>query len=234
MRRCLLFGGLCAALLAARARGERYWVEYDASCGQFPEEVGWTRHWGDEFGSHHGGAERRLEDGALVLDSLASDRIYDYYEVDRLIDPGFGERFVAEWQLRVDEPSDDCDAQVVIARDDPPGHVAIEFATDGLHIPTEHLTLPVDPGVFHAYRFESNDMQAYALYLDGALLHEGLFQEISLLQSFVGFGDGAQGARSLSRWNYFRFGAVPEPSACALAAVAATVACQRSIGNRKQ
>ncbi len=232
MRRCLLFGGLCAALLAAGAHGDPYWVAYEGDA--MPEDVGWTRHWGDEFGSHHGGADRRLEDGALVLDSLASDRIYDYYEVDRLIDPGLGERFVAEWRLRVDEPSDDWDAVVVVARDEPAGHVELCLATDGLYIPTEHLTLPVDPGVFHAYRFESNDMQVYDLYLDGALLHEGEFQEISLLQSYVAFGDGAQGARSLSRWDYFRFGAVPEPSACALAAVVATAAFQRSIGNRKQ
>jgi hypothetical protein len=124
-RRVVLLTLLTCAWLVARAEAEPYWVAYEGDA--LPEEVGWKRHWGDASGPYGPGANRWIEDGVFVLDSLKDDQIFDYYDVQRPIDPAPGELFIAEWRGRVDEPSDPGDAEVVIARDYPAGHVAFHL-----------------------------------------------------------------------------------------------------------
>lgn len=220
MRQGLLVGCIWAALSAARVAVGAYWCEYDASCGQFPEEVGWTRAWGDAVGPHHGGAERSIEDGAFVLDSLASDQIYDFYHIDRSIDPGPGETFIAEWRLAVEGTSGPhpWDVGVTIARDSPPGYVGIRVSSDTVRIESlPAVYVPLPPGGFHTHRVESQDMVHFTYAIDGEQVYSGLFEDITLLKSFVAFGDDAQGATpSLSRWEYLRFGAIPEPNMLSL------------------
>jgi hypothetical protein len=209
MKWVAVLGLLLGAGLVARA--DPYWVEYDGL--DYPENEGWERSYGDEQGPHHGGAVRTIEDGVLVVDSLRHDQIFDYYEIDRLINPEPGELFVAEWRLRVDEPSDFGDAGVVIARDAPPGKVAVDFGTDGVEVRgAGEIALPVAPGAFHTYRFESTDMVAFDFLVDGQLAYQGRFEDFTLLESFVNFGDGVQGLRSLSEWDYVAFGVVREPA----------------------
>jgi hypothetical protein len=210
MKRVGVLGLLLGAGLVARA--DPYWITYEGDA--FPENDGWRRSYGDEQGPHHGGAVRTIEDGVFVLDSLRHDQIFDYYEIDRLINPAPGELFVAEWRLRVDEPSDFGDVLVVIARDEPPGDVEIDFGTQSVELlDAGGITLGVAPGTFHTYRIESADMVAFDFLVDGQLAYQGVFDDVSLLESFVGFGDSVQGRRSMSRWDYFRFGALPEPTA---------------------
>jgi len=209
-----------AGLAVAPAPGA-YWIAYEGGPG-FPEQVGpWTREFGDEHGFGHGGAERRIEDGIFVLDSLRHDQIFDFYEVRRKIDPmpPF-ELFVGEWRVRVDEPSDPWDVGVSIVRDEPPGWFILKLAPGRIRIYTEALEFPIAPGTFHTYRFTSADMRQYELFLDGELLHRGRFDDQTFFNSRFSFGDGVQGRRSISRWDYVRFGALPDVSTSALALVA--------------
>ncbi len=207
--RMLMFGVCLLGLVAGSARGEPYWIAYEGDV--FPEEAGWQRHWGDEHGPFGPGAERYIEDGVFVLNSLRHDQIFDFYDVQRSIDPGPGETFVAEWRMRVDEQSDFGDAKVIVARDAPDGHVAFRFGADDVLSENDGVWFAIEPNVFHTYCFTSQDMESFAFYIDGDLVHTGIFEDFSLLDSFVSFGDGVQGRRSLSYWDYFRFGVVPEP-----------------------
>jgi hypothetical protein len=92
------------------------------------------------------------------------------------------------------------------------------LGVDSVFIDTEEVEFVIAPGEFHTYRVTSEDMEAYIFSIEGVPIHLGTFED-SLLESFVGFGDGVQGRRSLSRWDYFQFGVVPEPAAPLMAAV---------------
>ena len=214
-----------ACLAGATNVSTAYFVSYDGS--DFPENVGWRRHFGNENGPLQGGAERTIEDGVLVLDGRRNDQIFDFYEIDRLIDPGPGETFVAEWRCRVDETDTwpYPDPGVVIARDNPPGHIAFEIASNEVYIwAREEPGAPIEPGVYHVYRVESQNMVSFTLAIDGVPVYAGNFDSVSLLHSYVAFGDDVQGLRSLSRWDWFRFGTVPEPgSLCILTFVGGPV-----------
>jgi len=201
---------LLAILSSGTGLQAGYWIGYEAD--DFPENVGWMRVYGDENGPQQGGAERTLEDGVLTLDGLRNDQIFDFYEIQRSIDPGPGEMFLAEWRVLVDPRSDARDVGVVIARDDPPGHVAFRVGPGALWIDADGVTIDLEPNVFHTFAFTSADMQEYQLVIDGAVQYGSSFDSYSILHSYVTFGDGVQGEWSLSRWDYFRFGAVPEPA----------------------
>jgi hypothetical protein len=174
--------------------------------------VGWDRHWGVHVppGDPNSVPERSIEDGVFVLDTTCDIWLYDYYQIERSIDPAPGELFVAEWRVAVDELSGYYDAGIVMARDNPPGHVSFYFRPDSVVVRTEDLEFDIGEG-FHSFRFESQDMEEFDLYVDGGLLHHGFFESESLLQSYVAFGNGTAGASSLSQWDYVRFGVVPEP-----------------------
>jgi len=205
--------GCACVLLALLGSGlglaEPYWIAYEAD--DFPENEGWLRVWGDEHGPQHGGAERSLENGILTLDGLRNDQIVDFYEIQQSIDPGPGETFRAEWRLLVDPRSDSRDVDVIIARDDPPGHTLFQVGPSSIWIDDGGVTIDLKPNVFHTFLFSSQDMRQYQLVIDGSVEFVGNFP-YSGLDSFVAFGDSVQGERSYSQWDYFRFGAVPEPA----------------------
>lgn len=217
----VLLTALVMAVGASAVVAESYWIAYEGD--QFPEAVGWRRFFGNENGPLQGGAERSLREGVLTLDSMRHDQIFDFYEVQRRIDPGPGEVFIADWRVRIDPLSDPGDVGVVIARDEPPGHIYVEHAPDGILIEPGHEWIDLSPGVFHSFRVESTDMHAFKLFVDGKPTHSGSFDPVSLLSSLVNFGDGVQGARSLTHWDYFRFGTAPEPASALSLLLAAIV-----------
>lgn len=208
---------VAAALLgvaAGAAWAEPYWIAYEAN--DFPEEAGWHRHCGNEYGPYVGGAERSLAAGVFTLNSLRHSQIFDYYDIHRQLGPAPGELFVAEWRVLVDPASDPQDAGFLIARDSPPGHVSFENGPQGLRIKPGNVVIPLAPGRFHSFAVYSTDMETFDLLIDGEPVYSGSFNSNSLLQSYVAFGDGVQGARSLTHWDYVRFGVVPEPGAAML------------------
>ena len=210
MIRIICFTG-ALVLAVASADAEQYWIAYEGN--DFPENVGWERH----FGS--GGAARTIRDGLLVLDSLHSDQIYDDYVIERALDPEPGELFVATWRLRVVETPTWKDAGIYIARDEY-GDLGFDYSVDEMTNTYEDFwTVPITPYQFHTYRLESGNMLDYSLWIDGEFAHAGQWDTISLNRSFVVFGDQGVGASSLTEWDYVRFGVVPEPHAGLLLAL---------------
>lgn len=125
---------LLLALLsfASPAVAVPYWYSYDGS--DFPENEGWRRRYGNEDGPREGGAERSIDDGVLVLDSLRHRQIFDFYEIQGIDDPDLGETFVAEWRTLISDQRDPFDNGVVIARDALPGHITFKLAADQILI----------------------------------------------------------------------------------------------------
>lgn len=216
---------LCCASLAVATP---YWIAYEGD--DLPENVGWTRHYGDEIGFGHGGAVRTIEDGALVIDSRRNQMIFDFAEMNRPIDPEPGELFIAEWRLLVEEHTGYRDTGVTIAGD-ADADLAIRHTLDSVVNDREGWVVPVAPGQWHRYTVTSLDMQHYEFAIDGSLAQQGTFNVITLNRSFVNFGDMAQGGESgsVAQWDYVRFGVVPEP-ASGIAIV--SVVCALAFGRR--
>ena len=214
MTRLLCFTTVCA-LVVSPASADEYWVSYEGN--DFPENEGWTR----VFSA--GGAIRTLVDGDLVLDSLESVYIVDFYNMSRPIDPDPGEMFIMRWRLRIDSVPRHRDPGVGVFADAFTG-VSFQFSESKLISGLEqNVSANFEPDVFHVFELRSYDMAAYELSIDGALALEGRFMPIGN-PSRVGWGDVIQGATSLSRWDFFEFGVVPEPStllsiACASLAI---------------
>jgi hypothetical protein len=190
--------------LVSAASADQFWVEYDASSGQFPEEVGWDRH------VYGGGAERSFEDGFLVLDGLVGPDISDFYRMDATIALAPGERFVMQWRLRADE---------VIGFGDPGVNftvlgqalLTLVYYEDSIYSLDEFSTIATfQPGLFHDYLLTSTDLDTYTLRIDGELVHTGLLGA-SGWESGVEWGDYSRSS-SLSTWDSFAFGVVPEPA----------------------
>jgi hypothetical protein len=214
----ILAAGLCVCLVQA----EQFWISYDAACGQYPEQVGWTRT------THAGGAVRSISDGILTLDSTADPMIEDCYRIDRPITPGPGEMFVAEWRVCVAQQSGYWEVLAGAQADDG-GQVVLDYKEDYVRSFWDGWSLPIASGAFHTYRLESTTMHDFSLWIDGTYAHSGAFDRPGPPIPFVAFGDASYGAStSLTEWEYFRFGVVPEPGAIALAfAVCAYVARRR-------
>jgi hypothetical protein len=205
----LMFGVCLLGLVAGAAWAEPYWIAYEGDV--FPEEAGWWHIW-------EGAAERSLEDGVLVIDSLHDIAIADFYQMHMYgeLDPEPGELFIMEWRLKIDEIVGDRDPGVSVFSDDR-WAVGFDFDETTIYSGFEPgVTASFEAGIFHDFRLVSWDMRAYQLFIDGDLAIAGWFWD-SLTPSRVGWGDCVQGAASLSRWDYFRFGVVPEPG-CALLA----------------
>ncbi len=199
-----------ASLTASTATATPYWIAYEGN--EFPEQVGWGRMYGNENGPFAGGAERSLRDGVFTLDSMRHNQIVDFYDVRRSISPEPAELFVAEWRVLVDPVSDPRDAGVIIARDEPAGHMAVKNGPNGILISPGNVMIELEAGVFHSFTVCSGDMERFVLSIDGQPAYSGFFESNTLLKSFFAFGDSVQGQRSLTNWDYVRFGVVPEPA----------------------
>jgi hypothetical protein len=210
--RMLTFAVAALGVLVAQAGADEHWITYEGN--DFPENEGWERV------TYNGEANRWIEDGALVIDSLHDPHVEDLAKMERWMDPDAGELFVAEWRLLVEAPSTGYDAGVAIARSFLPGFVFFGFGPDRAWNALDNLFFDIEPGIYHTYRFESEDMVDFDFFIDAQLSQEGAFLWPSSNQSSVGFGDQFDGWASLSHWDYFRFGVIPEPSGSLLALTA--------------
>ncbi len=209
---------LLAGGLPPTAWGAPYWVAYEGNV--FPEEDGWDRVVVDLTGNNPPGAVRGLGGGRLRIDSSRSPLIEDFYEIQRSVNPGIGEMFVAEWAVDVvslTNPVGFSDVNVIIAPDQG-GTLALLMAPDRIESLREGWSVDLPTSGYHAYRLVSFDMETYELWADGVFLRSGTWDLVSLNQSFVQFGDVSLGAEltSISDWDYFRFGVVAEPTSATL------------------
>ena len=193
-----------ALLFAGTAWGTPYWVEYNAANGNFPEAEGWTRY------TLGGGAMRYFEDGALVLDDQGAplDDMYGWSQPGAL-DPASGQIFVAQWRLCTSQLDGLWDSTVAVFSDQRRG-AAFDFGWDSVHVPGAGTVATFEPATFHDFEFRSVDMLTYDLYVDSVHAYSGSFWS-SVTGSLVGWGDSTQGVASVTRWEFCRFGVVPEP-----------------------
>jgi len=213
---------VAGTLLATPARASPYWIAWEGT--ELPEVQGpWLRGFG------YGGAKRTINNGILTYDSLHDVNVWDfaYIEGQRKMDPEPSETFILEWSLKVERVIGRADPAVGVSSDEA-WAVGFEFAEDRIFSVFEgYLQIPIEKGVFHAYQLASMDMRKYDLYVDGQLVRRGVFDK-AVTQSYVGFGDGIQGAASLHHWDYLRFGVIPEPATVALVFVVLTVRYRRA------
>ncbi|MEW6251520.1 MAG: hypothetical protein AB1716_12805 [Planctomycetota bacterium] len=195
---------LIAAATARSSPGDTYWVNYQASSGLFPEEAGWTRY------TREGGDQRWFEDGWLVMDGTADPRIQDYNRFDRSLDPAPGEEFIVQWRISVDQLSGYYDPAIGVFSDEQWGVGFVMSLGDIKSQFEQNVSASFAPGVAHTFELRSRDMRAYSLSIDGLPAISGSFW-LSLSRSHVAWGDGVYGAASLARWEFVRFGVVPEP-----------------------
>lgn len=195
----------CGTVLPAFAN--QYWVAYEGD--DYPENGGWGRVTAD------GGAERSIEDGILLLDGSRSALINDVYSLrHEPLDPVPGETFIAEWRFSLDAIVGVSDPGVAVFSDTGRG-VGLSFSKSKIHSGFENADIPFDFDGFHEFVLSSADMRRYALYIDGILIREGQFLQVAST-STVAWGDGIEGAASISRWDYVRFGVVPESATISL------------------
>lgn len=226
MTRLLCFTTVCA-LAVSPVSADEYWVAYEGN--DFPENEGWTRTFSDKNGVFgQGGAIRTFENGALVLDSLRSILIVDFYDMSRPLDPDPGELFTMRWRLKIDSVPGEVDPGMGVFSDGVKA-VAFQFHESSLQSTFEpNVSVPFEPYVFHVFELTSSDMDQYHLSIDGIPALDGRFEAVAEA-SRVFWGDVIQGGTSVTRWDYFEFGVVPEPSAllCMLCGSLAVFAIRR-------
>ncbi len=205
------FSALLSVLVIgmAHATADPFWVAYEGN--DYPEDVGWTRQWGDADGLYHGGALRSLNNGLFTSYALHDPSVYDFQYQDVQIAIAPDEWFVATWRTLVDPASDPLDTKVVLTRSESAGHVSFSLGPEYVTVRPGPTQIAIEPNVFHTYTVTSYDMLSYVLEIDGVTIHSGDFELDSLLSSYVTFGDGVLGQRSHAQWDYFRYGVVPEP-----------------------
>jgi hypothetical protein len=224
------FAAFILLAVAASAVGEPYWVAWEGD--SLPEEQGWTRSWGDWSGLYHGvGSVRTVADGVMTMDSLYDFGVFDYVHMERSMDPGPGETFVAEWRVCVDAvvsagpPHED---PVVTIYSDQHTLLAFGYWPDGVRSLFEpDLFVPLTLGAFNSFRVESTNMQEYTFWVNGLFAFAGNFHGTPGSSEFA-WGDSVCGVASLTRWDYLRFGAViPEPSTAVVLLLGACCAAAR-------
>lgn len=207
-RLTFVFASLLA--LASTLQADQYWIAYEGN--DFPENEGWTHRFGNEDGPSAGGAVRSIANGALLIDSTRNVSIYDFVSMNRRIDPDPGELFAMTWRLRIDACFPLVDPGVTVFSDES-WAVGFEFDQTSLRSVFESgLSVEFTPGLYHAFELRSADMRSYSLYVDGVQAVQGNFVQV-FTTSEVAWGDAIQGGSSVTSWEYFRFGVVPEPEA---------------------
>lgn len=208
----LLFSLVTAlGVLVSTAGAEPYWIAYEGN--DFPENEGWTR------STSAGGAERWIENGALVLDGREDISIGDSYSMRRPIDPDPGELFIMRMRLRVDElTSGPWDPAFAVSSDES-WRIGFQLSeTRIFNLDDPSMSATFEPGVFHRFEVRSSDMRNFELCIDDNVALTGPFTYI-ITASKVSWGDQTVGAASLSRWDYVEFGVVPEPRSVSLFAL---------------
>ncbi len=83
--------------------------------------------------------------------------------------------------------------------------------------PDRTIRYDIEAGVSHDYRLELYGEELYELYVDGALIDAGVPEgAYPTADSEIVFGARATYVDSVTRWDYIRFGTIPEPATGAL------------------
>ena len=233
MMRMLLYGTLMLGLLVSPARGDPFFLRYDAD-ETFPEQEGWTRYWDDPDGQE----VRTVEDGVLRLDTRRSYSIFDFcYVRSDAFDLDPGEELRISWRMQTFETDtwdDFSDVALGITNGDAqyvkffltPGFVSRDEGGS----PEIDLLFEYEPGVPHTFLFRTSDMESYELFVDGEPAFQGQFARYAMIGEYAQWwGDTVTGRTSLSEWDYVEVAVVPEPATIGLALLSCAV-MGRNIG----
>lgn len=202
---------LTAALVvgASSACAEQWWYAYEADPDEgFPEECGWSRI------VQGGGADRYFEDGTLVIDDRTGTLVCDSYYRYMPSLPDTAHPFRMEWRMLAAEVLSWTDPGIAVSFA-PFGYVTLTYQADRIYSWLEgRYIADFAPGVFHEYALTSSDMLTYCLYVDGALAHVG--EVVGPSESSWGQWGNLATGKSLSVWDFARFGVIPEPAAVLL------------------
>jgi hypothetical protein len=229
MRKPVALSVVFVACAVVPAFGD-YWTQYQSRPdAPYPEDQGWQR----IIAPGYGGAQRSIdEDGNLVLDSSGSGGIVDSYRIDApgMFHADWSHPFVIEWREKVDFTTDPSESDVGLFSDDGWG-AGFSITSDRIYSVNEYpASASFAPG-WHNFRMTTEDMRSWALSIDNTPALEGSFIE-SYWASGVGWGDGGQGGVSLTRWAYFGFGIVPEPTTILELSVGLALVLRMSRGQR--
>ena len=200
-----------ALLLAAGARADI--VRYEGET--FPEELGW-----DRVGTFD--ADRWLQDGwlyqAVDLGIYAPPPAGEQDDYEYALAQFSGAPFFVDWRVQTAARRSEIDgvggAALILAG----GGVLYDFtiAEDTVRllrgIQFDPVWLNIEPNVPHTYRLEIDGERNFEWFIDGELVisdvPEGDFPNAAGILSW--------GARfwlsdSTTRWDYIRYGAIPEP-----------------------
>ena len=191
----------------------------------FPDDVGWER--ADRLYL----ADRWLDDGWLVQQAdivhagPPQETEDDFYRHSLAAFAGI-EAFFVEWRMETDGPREGFPA-VAPAALAAAGNMGIWYhftiAEDQVCFARDPsvpiLFVDIEPGVPHTYRLEVFGDQFYTWRIDGELVDYGIPEgPYPTSDSVILFGARAAIETITARWDYIRFGEVPEPAsgACLL------------------
>ena len=205
---------ICFLFVASSSRATI--VSYDAD--QLPELVGWSRDQ-DPFP-----ADRSLEDGWLVqyaeiipqkppLLDISEDDVYR-----RLIAEFTGtNEFFVEWRLQTDGPREgfpNVSPAALVVSGTSRAFYHFTIANDQARYIDADLTVrlfDIIPDVPHIYRLELFGTESYRWLIDGQVVFEGIpAGPYPTADSKIVFGARAAGQPITARWDYIRYGVIPE------------------------
>jgi len=210
-----VFGELAAIAFAASQCSLADAVLYEGDV--LPEDAGFTRvtYYDPERWLDDGWFFQRIDQGGGSGGPYDGD--YDDYRWD--IAPFSGSPFFLEWRLLTDAPNSEVDwhhggAIVVVYG----GGVNFHFnMASGLALilrgyPYPTLYFDIQPGVPHTYRLEVYGGDYFEFRIDGTVMDSGT-PEAPFPNPYAELIFGALYYQSshTSRWDYVRFGTIPEP-----------------------
>ncbi len=192
-------------------------VSYEADV--FPEVDGWTR--SDRLFL----ADRHLDDGRLVqhaeaveFDPPLLDEDEDDFYTKSLVAFAGVDAFFLEWRMETDGPREgfpNVSPAALVAGGNLGVNYHFTIARDQVLFIQDPL-LPLvfvdtEPSVPHVYRLELFGTAFYRWLIDGQVVFHGIPEgPYPTADSVVVFGARAAGQPITARWDYIRFGVIPE------------------------
>ncbi|MFH1111176.1 MAG: PEP-CTERM sorting domain-containing protein [Planctomycetota bacterium] len=221
-------------VVALGASAQAQTVSYQGTT--FPEQDGWTR---DE---QLFPADRAIENGWLVqrADVVPQEPPFldvseqDFYRRS-LSEFAWSDPFFIEWRMVTDGPRTgipSASPAAIVAGGTSHAFYHFTIAEDQARLINADLSVllvDIAPGVPHNYRLELYGTQSYRWLIDGQVVDSGIPEgPYPTADSEIVFGARAAGQTITDRWDYIRYGTIPEPATGALLlAGAATVSFPR-------
>ncbi len=186
-------------------------------CTSFPENEGWER--SDRLFL----ADRWIDSGLLVQYAEIVDAGPPEVPEDDFYFRSLGQfagsgSFFVDWRMETDGPREGipaCAPAGLVAGGMLAVHYHFTIAEDQVRFlrdPTFPIVwIDIEPGVPHTYRLELYGGEFYTWYIDGQLVDCGVPEgQYPTSDSRITFGSSAAGGPITTRWDYIRYGTIPD------------------------